>query len=223
MVKKSDFLYFYIMSSSQLHAFKILLLISFGFQVSIAQRSSKDPRFIEGIQIQTIGADKSSVNFKKKGNAPAISIATEYCTKLHFKYAQLLNVEVEKLGDRVMLEYFEKWVNENGLNDHYRTSRVDQFGFAGVLMQDVYNWGVPESMDAQLNAYHKINKSDLQFGDMVFFGKKGKPQKTAVYLADGQIADLNEKQEIQVRALDEKYYRKNFITGCRPSDVGVSR
>ncbi len=196
-----------------------LLMIPLFSQFSKAQRSNKDPRFIKEIQIQNVGASNKSSKIK----SGVIATPTELCNKLYFKYAQLLNVEVEKLGDQQLLEFFEKWVNENGLNDHYRNARVQQFGFAGVMMLDVYKWSVPETMEQQVNTYTRINKDDLEFGDLIYFGKKGKPEKSAVYVANGQLVDLNDKHEMEVHDLSEKYYLKSFITGSRPSDAAASR
>ena len=189
-----------------------------------AQRKDKDPRFISGIQIQTLGArgSKALLSYAESVNINNTT-PTELCDKLLFKYAQLMNVEVEKLGDKSILAYFEKWVNENGLNEHYRASRVDAFGFAGLVLQDVYQISTPESLDQQLQSFSKVNENELKFGDMIFLGKKGKPQRSAIYLADGHIAVLNEKYELKVNRLSDKSIRKNFITGCHPTDGEVSR
>jgi hypothetical protein len=207
----------------------LLRLIGTGFccfilTQSYGQTKGKEPRFISGIQIQTMGANTgnksllSSVKSLKINN----TTPTELCDKLLFKYAQLIDVEVEKLGDKSLLEYLEKWANENGLNDHYRASRVEAFGFAGLVLQDVYQLGTPESLEEQLNSMSKVHEKDLQFGDVIFLGKKGKPKHSAIYLADGNIATLNDKHELNVNQLSEKSMRKYFITGCRPSESGVT-
>ena len=180
-----------------------------------AQKQLKSPRFIDGIQIQTKGASTNKTIASRTAYSPSV-LQTESCGKLEFKYAQLLDVEVEKIASRPILDYFERWVNQNGLNDTYRASRVNQFGFAGVFAQDVLQLEVPDEMAKQMSVFTKVSSSDLKLGDLVFFGKKDKPERTGIYLADGYFADVDDQYALKVRKMDEKYYRKHFMAGFRP-------
>ena len=180
-----------------------------------AQKTNKSPKFIDGIQIQTKGGSSSKTISGRNAFNPSV-LKTESCGKLEFKYAQLLDLEVEKIASRPILDYFERWVNENGLNDTYRASRVNQYGFAGVVMQDVFQVEVPDDMTKQMSVFNKVSPSELQLGDLVFFGKKDKPEHTGIYLADGYFADVDDQYALKVRKMDEKYYRKRFMAGFRP-------
>lgn len=212
------------MFNKSVYRYITFMLWCFTSQQSFSQHKGEQPRFISDIQLQTMGSRSGRQGLISAYNSFHMSVVTptEQCRKLLFKYAQLMDVEVEKLGDVSLLEYFEKWVNENGWNDQYRSSRLESLGFAGLVMQDVYHVPMPESLRDQMNNLPKVKENELQFGDVIFLGKKGEPRQSAIYLADGHIAMLNAKNELFVNNLKERAVRKQLITGHRLLHDGAS-
>ena len=204
----------------------ILIIFSGAFLSAMGQKSVK---FIDGIEINpepAVGYNMASsthevatavaVKTSSKSFTSKNILFTEQCKSLQFKYAQILNREVELLSNNLLFKFIDEW-----WQTHYRyggTTRagIDCSAFAGLLLSSVYAIKLPRTAKDQYRACLKIDKENMQEGDMVFFNTRGGVSHVGVYLGDGYFVHASVSNGVTISRLDDDYYRRKFIGGGRP-------
>ena len=98
------------------------------------------------------------------------------------------------------------------------TRGIDCSAFTRLIYQDVANIELPRTAREQFNYGVKIkSKSDLQFGDLIFFHTYSRrfPSHVGIYLGDGLFAHAGIRYGVAVASLNSEYYSKRFIGGKR--------
>ena len=95
------------------------------------------------------------------------------------------------------------------------TRGLDCSGFVRLVYDQIFGIELPHSSVAQFrfSDLKKIDKKDLQPGDLIFFGNKGKKRinHVGVYLSDNKFIHASSTEGIKVSHLDEKYWKKRFV------------
>lgn len=143
------------------------------------------------------------------------STAIEKCTALQFKYAMLMDVEVETLTNFVLLNFIEEW-----WATRYRYGGTDKKGidcssFTGKLQQDVYSNAMPRTAREQYRVCDKVSLTNLQEGDLVFFNTRGGVSHVGVYLGNNCFVHSSTNSGVTISSLTDDYYSKRFISGGR--------
>ncbi len=197
-------------------------------QESIAQRSlnslqfSDEPRtlkFIDGIEIRGEGisitepADLPSAQTSaNRDHLPLI----EQQSSLQFKYAQLLNKEVELITNIPLFTFIEDWWETRYRYGGTSKSGIDCSAFTGMLQSAVYGIQLPRTARDQYHYCSKISREELKEGDLLFFNTRGGISHVGVYLSDGYFAHSSTSQGVTISSLEDDYYRARFIGGGRP-------
>jgi lipoprotein Spr len=141
----------------------------------------------------------------------------ERISPLQFKYAMMLNVEVEALiNNSALYSFIDDWYGT-----HYRmggTTKkgIDCSAFSGTLLSTIYSIDVPRTAKDQYKVCEKINKEDLLPGDLVFFNIRGRGvSHVGVYLANNCFVHSSSTDGVKISSLDEAFYSKKFIGGGR--------
>jgi len=98
------------------------------------------------------------------------------------------------------------------------TRGIDCSAFTRLIYQDVANIELPRTAREQFSYGVKIkNKSDLEFGDLIFFHTYSRkfPSHVGIYLGDGLFAHAGIRYGVAVASLNSEYYSKRFIGGKR--------
>lgn len=190
-----------------------------------AVRSNESPRFIEGIEIKRESSMavlplEKSVSRKHHSllkNSPSIETGTiiESCTSLQFKFAQLMDVQVEAIRNIPLFKFIDSW-----LGAHYRfggTTRkgIDCSAFTSLLLSTVFGMNMPRTAKAQYKFCDRIKKAELEEGDLVFFNTRGGISHVGVYLGNNCFVHSSVHQGITISSLDDSYYSRKFIGGGR--------
>ena len=181
------------------------------------------PHFIEGIEIRPeasalvkpviINSVTPATISKKTGNEFGSSIET--CSALQFKYAQLMNVEVESLANSTLYNFVEEWW---ATRYHYGGSTkrgIDCSAYSGALLGSVWGIKTPRTARAMYDIAEKIDRENLQEGDLVFFNTRGGVSHVGVYLGNGYFTHASTGNGVTINNLEENYYRSKFISGGR--------
>jgi cell wall-associated NlpC family hydrolase len=75
----------------------------------------------------------------------------------------------------------------------------------------------PRSLDSQYRYGGKLikDRSDLKYGDALFFGKSGNPSFTGVYIGNGYFVVASKTKDEVVKRYLNNYYREQFIGARR--------
>jgi murein DD-endopeptidase / murein LD-carboxypeptidase len=154
--------------------------------------------------------------------ASSNSVGIETCSPLQFKYAMLMDCDVEAINNPGLFEFIEEW-----WATRYRYGGTDKKGidcssFTGKLLQQVYGYAVPRTAKEQFDASEKISSEDLKEGDLVFFNTRGGVSHVGVYLGDTYFVHSSTHSGVTISTLTDAYYSKKFIGGGRVAAAAVT-
>ena len=82
-----------------------------------------------------------------------------------------------------------------------------------------FGYSLPHSASAQSRCGHRVSRSELQPGDLVFFsnsGHNGRITHVGVYVGNGQVVHARlSVGRVYTNSLSESYYNRNFVCACR--------
>ena len=132
------------------------------------------------------------------------------------KYAQLLNREVEKLGNISLFRFIEEWWQTPYRYGGTGKTGIDCSAFAGLLLSSVYGFQLPRTARDQYNATEKVEPEDMKEGDLVFFNTRGGISHVGVYLGEGYFVHSSTSQGVTINNLEDDYYKARFRGAGRP-------
>ena len=165
-------------------------------------------------EIKPTGFKASVASFAKKMMKP-VGLATEFCSSLQFKYAQILNRNVELLTNTSLIGFIDDWWATKYRYGGTTKKGIDCSSFTGLLMGSVFGFALPRTAKQQYSVCSKIKKDDMLEGDLVFFNTRGGVSHVGVYLGDGFFVHSSSSLGVTISNLKEHYYARKFIGGGR--------
>ena len=188
-------------------------------QVNAANTAQKkSAKFIEGIEFKTIteipvkAVEKSSKKAETKNEESA---AIERFSSLQFKYAQLLDVDVEAVTNLILLKEVEKWIGTRYRYGGATNKGIDCSAYTGTLVHNVFGLVMPRTAHAQYANCMKLNKDEMQQGDLVFFNTRGGISHVGMYLGNGYFTHASTSLGVTISNLSETYWSRKFVAGGR--------
>ena len=152
--------------------------------------------------------------FSKKMMKP-VGLATEFCSSLQFKYAQLLNRNVELVTNTSLIGFIDEWWGTKYRYGGTTKKGIDCSSFTGLLMGSVFGFTLPRTARQQYEICSKLKKDDMLEGDLVFFNTRGGVSHVGIYLGDGYFVHSSSSAGVTINSLNENYYSRKFIGGGR--------
>lgn len=168
------------------------------------------------VEYASLNPVKHIVNFSKSFVSPVIANATELCSSLQFKYAQLLKRNVESLTNLSLLSFIDKWWGTKYRFGGTGSKGIDCSALTGLLMGSVFGVSLPRTAREQYAVCTKLKEDEMAEGDLIFFNTRGGVSHVGVYLGDGNFVHASSSQGVTISNLEDSYYRKRFIGGGRP-------
>lgn len=197
-----------------------------------AKAAKKSPQFIEGIEIRQETPVSARTPFATKPQnkntvtAPASpgndASAIEQCSSLQFKYAQLLNMDVEMATNTDLYGFIEKWWATPYRYGGAAKDGIDCSAYSGTLVHDVYGIVLSRTARSQYDECEKVKKKDLREGDLVFFKTRRGVSHVGIYLGNGYFTHASTSSGVIISSLDETYYSKRYIGGGRIATMARS-
>ena len=185
----------------------------------------KSPKFIEGIEIKadnvsntrvvTTEAEFKSTIAKKTTKPVFVPTSIEKISSLQFKYAQLLDRNVEELKNVSLYSFIDEWWETRYHYGGTGKKGIDCSAFSSLLMNTVFAIKLPRTAREQYDATEKLDKEDMTEGDLVFFNTRGGISHVGVYLGDGYFVHASRNNGVTISNLSDPYYSKHFIGGRR--------
>jgi hypothetical protein len=201
--------------------------------VKFAAPPKKTVQFIEGIEIKRETQAAAEVDvWAIPAKKPALGEATklpnkannilgltiENCTPLQFKYAQLMDLDVEVLTNTKLYTVIEDWWATRYHYGGTTKKGIDCSAFTGILINEVFGLVLPRTAREQYAQCEKIdNRENLLEGDLVFFNTRGGVSHTGVYLGNGCFVHSSVHAGVTINSLNDDYYNRKYIGGARVS------
>ena len=201
--------------------------------VEFGVTQKKSVQFIEGIEIKreveaaaetdlwavpakktaTSAVAKSQANKVTSGNSVS---AIETCSPMQFKFAQLLDMEVEAITNTKLYAVIEDWWATRYRYGGSTKKGIDCSAFTSTLLNEVFGLVLPRTAKDQYALSEKINKRDnLLEGDLVFFNTRGGVSHVGVYLGNGYFVHSSVHAGVTINSLNDDYYNRKYIGGGR--------
>jgi lipoprotein Spr len=155
---------------------------------------------------------------KKTVNSSTSSIFIETASSLQFKYALLLNTEVEAIKNLPLFKLIDDWFGTRYRLGGSTKDGIDCSAFMQVLFAGLYTISLPRTAKEQYNFSRKISRSELKEGDLVFFNTVGGISHVGFYLQNNKFVHAS-SGGVTVSDLDEDYWTRHFIGSGRVDEA----
>lgn len=139
----------------------------------------------------------------------------EHIPPLIFKYAVLMDVEVEKLNNRKLIEYINQWWGVPYRIGGAAMTGIDCSAFMQVLASEAYGLKLPRTSREQANQCMEISKTELKEGDFVFFNSGRGISHVGLYLLNNKFVHASTSAGVVISDLNELYWNRRFIKAGR--------
>ena len=201
-------------------------------QVS-ANTSKADLKFLDDIVVEiepsqqiTESAAEASKSLKaefhpiiKKDVASASGIDIETADRVQFKFALLLNTEVEMVRNIHLFKMIDEW-----LGTRYRLGGTTKMGIdCSALMQvfftALYGIALPRTAREQYEFSRRTSRTELQEGDLVFFNTGRGISHVGIYLQNNKFAHASTSEGVTISDLFDPYWARRFVGVGRVDEV----
>ena len=141
--------------------------------------------------------------------------AIENISSTQFKYAMMMNVDVENVTGSSIYSFIDDWFGTKYRMGGTTKKGVDCSAFSGALLSSVYSFAVPRTAREQYYMTERLSKEDLMTGDLVFFNTRGGVSHVGVYLTNGHFVHSSSSQGVTISSLNDNYYSAKYIGGGR--------
>lgn len=145
----------------------------------------------------------------------AIENNIKVISRIQFKYAMLLDVDVETLTNPALFKFIDEWYGTRYRMGGTTKKGVDCSAFSGTLLSSIYSFRVPRTAREQYKICERLKKDELLPGDLVFFNTRGGVSHVGVYLSNNRFVHSSSSKGVVISNLDDNYYSKKFICGGR--------
>ena len=184
-------------------------------------------KFIDGIEIAPEKISTTTESFSNdvvktispvkivKTNSSASVVSIEACSSLQFKYAMMMDRDVESISNIALYNFIEEW-----WGTRYRYGGTDKKGidcsaFVGELVQNIYGITLPRVAKDQFKVCEKVANEELKEGDLLFFNTRGGVSHVGFYLGDNYFVHSSVNGGVTISSLTDDYYSRKFISGGR--------
>jgi cell wall-associated NlpC family hydrolase len=187
---------------------------------------NKNPKFLDNISINP-GPETRGSNEKSRKNAKSAKIqndnssasAIEKASSLQFKYALLLNVDVEELQNPGIYRFIDDWYGTRYCMGGTTKTCIDCSAFVQTFFSSIYGLNIPRTAKDQYDAANKIPTAKLKQGDLLFFNTRGGISHVGVYLQNNKFVHASTTGGVMISDMFETYYIKHFIGAGRVGNM----
>jgi lipoprotein Spr len=139
----------------------------------------------------------------------------EYIPPVVFRYAVLLNIEVEKLTNKRLIEYVHQWWAVPYRIGGNSKEGIDCSAFVQGLSSEAFGLTLPRTSREQADFCKEISKQDLKEGDLVFFAAGRSISHVGMYISNNKFVHASTSMGVVISDLDEAYWSRRFVKAGR--------
>ncbi len=139
----------------------------------------------------------------------------EYIPNYFFRYSVLLDLEVEKLTNKKLVDYVHQWYSVPYRIGGTSKEGIDCSAFVQGIAGDAFGVQLPRTAREQAAFCREIEKKDLQEGDLVFFNTTGGISHVGLYINNNKFVHASTSMGVVISDLDEPYWQRRFVRAGR--------
>lgn len=190
------------------------------------QASKSEPKFLDDITVEapvteapaSVAAPNkvSEPLFAMKKSAPAPSASTfsgtiEDAASLQFKYALLMDTEVEEVRNLELFSLIDDWYGTRYQLGGSTKKGIDCSALVQLFYSTLYGITLPRTAREQYKAARTISRTELQEGDLVFFNTRGGVSHVGIYLQNNKFIHAASSQGVTISDLFDDYWMKRLV------------
>jgi hypothetical protein len=188
-----------------------------------ATPAKNDVKFLEDISIEIPAqnpAGGGTQPSKPLGSEPVAAVNKtisipgqpdiEEAGTLQFKYAQLMDLEVEEVRNLSMFRIIDEWLGTKYKLGGSTREGIDCSAFMQVLFSSLYSISLPRTAKEQFGFTRRISRAELREGDLVFFNTVGGVSHVGMYLQNNKFVHAS-SGGVTISDLFEDYWMKKFV------------
>lgn len=138
------------------------------------------------------------------------NLSIESASQLQFKYAQLLDIEVELIQNLDLFKIIDEWLGVKYRLGGSSKNGIDCSAFMQVLFTALYGVALPRTAREQYSYSRLISRAEIRQGDMVFFNTVGGVSHVGMYLQNNKFVHAS-SGGVTISDLYEDYWMKRFL------------
>jgi lipoprotein Spr len=191
-----------------------LLLMICGLMASACsslKKTSTTPNQVEFLEGFT-ATKASTVKLKIVTSGASIETAQLW----QFKYAQMLDVPVEKVLNTPLYNFIEDWWATPYRLGGKNKEGIDCSNFSNTLLTTVFRYNSSGTSTQLFQKAKKLSNNQMKEGDLVFFRINQKDvSHVGVYLANDRFVHASTSSGVMISDLNEPYWKKYYAGGGR--------
>jgi cell wall-associated NlpC family hydrolase len=118
--------------------------------------------------------------------------------------------------NRALLSEVMEWLGTPYKYGGHTRQGIDCSGLVNHIYLKVYNINLDRSSINMARSIHKVNKSHLKEGDLVFFRiNNNNISHVGIYISNNKFVHSSTSRGVIISDMDQEYYRKRFAFGGR--------
>ncbi|WP_227006578.1 C40 family peptidase [Shewanella donghaensis] len=133
----------------------------------------------------------------------------------HLEYVSSAKTDTQLWNEVKLLQFHRQWQGTPYRYGGLTKSGLDCSGLVYIAYQDLVGPSLPRTVKGQTTLGKKINRSELQSGDLVFFKTTGSGRHVGVYLSGNRFLHVSTKKGVIISSMDNVYWKPRYWFASR--------
>ena len=111
--------------------------------------------------------------------------------------------------------FYRRWKGTPYKYGGLSTNGIDCSGFVFLVYKEVFNFSLPRMTRHQLRFGQRIERSELEIGDLVFFKTGKKVWHVGIYVGNNQFIHASTSKGVITSNLDNQYWTSKYRVARR--------
>lgn len=139
------------------------------------------------------------------------SAEIEIAGSLQFKYAIILNTEVEAVRNMRLYQYVDSWYGTPYCMGGSTKNCIDCSAFVQIFFSSIYGITLPRTARDQYKKSRRISRTNLQEGDLLFYNTRGGISHVGIYLQNNKFVHAASSGGVMISDMFDPYWMKKFM------------
>ena len=141
----------------------------------------------------------------------AASTSIEGAHALQFKFALLLDTEVEQVLNIGLFRMIDEWLGTRYRLGGSTKDGIDCSALMQILYAAAYGVTLPRTAREQFGFSKRISRAEIREGDLIFFNTIGGVSHVGMYLQNNKFLHASSGNGVTISDLYDEYWMRKFI------------